>query len=225
MMLDSKQIKTDFCQLIGMALQSKMSWKVLANILEGIIPSFEESKEVINILLIELEKLQLILMEKEKVDNKSNAQDEIPEDIESIADEKFTEEIVENDVHVQYNITTETEHFSNKAKKLEDTLPESISMEDNDIEILEVVKESMGEEISTELNGGTFFSGVNDNEKHMDENDSGNNGISDMSLSSVRPISQNRGSAEPNCSAIFTERSAEQFGRTSTIKVSNLGTF
>ena len=83
MMSDSKQIKTDFCQLIGMALQSKMSWKVLANILEGIIPSFEESKEVINILLIELEKLQLRLMEKEKVVAKS---DEITEDIESFDD-------------------------------------------------------------------------------------------------------------------------------------------
>ena len=35
-------------------------------------------------------------------------------------------------------------------------------------------------------------------------------------LTSVRPISQKRGSAEPNSSAIFTERSAEQFGRTST---------
>ena len=58
-------------------------------------------------------------------------------------------------------------------------------MEDNDIEILEVVKESMGEEMSTELNGGTFFSGVNVDEKHMGENDSGNNDISDMSLREI----------------------------------------
>ena len=176
---DSKQIKTDFCQLIGMALQSKMSWKVLANILEGIIPSFEESKEVINILLIELEKLQLKLMEKEKVVNKSKAQDESSEDI---ADEKFTKEIVENDVHAQYIIATETEHFANEAKKAKDTFPKAISMEDNDIEILEVVKESMGEEISTELNGGTIFSGVNDDEKLMGKKYSGNDGVSEMSM-------------------------------------------
>ena len=179
---ETRCIKTDFNQLIGMALQSEMTWEMLAKILESIIPSFEESKQVIKILLINLEKLQLKLMEKEKVVLKSKAQDEIPEDIENFDDEKFTEEIVENDVHAQNNITTEIEHFSIEEKKVEDTLPESIPMEDNDIEILEVVKESMGEELSTELNGGTFFSGVNDNEKHMDENDSGNNGISDMSL-------------------------------------------
>ena len=108
-------------------------------------------------------------MEKEKVFNKSKSQDEITEDIESIADEKFSEEILDNDVHAKYIITTETEHFANEAKKVEDTLPESISIEDNDIEILEVIKESMGEELSTELNGGAIFSGANDDEKYSNK--------------------------------------------------------
>ena len=35
-----------------------------------------------------------------------------------------------------------------------------------------------------------------------------------FNLTSVRPIGRKRGSAEPNSSAIFTERSAEQSGRT-----------
>ena len=57
---------TVFCNLIGMALQNKMPWGMLANTLDFIIPSFEESKQVIIILLKELENLQVRLMEKER---------------------------------------------------------------------------------------------------------------------------------------------------------------
>ena len=61
----TKPNMTVYCNLIGMALQKKMSWEMLANTLDCIIPSFEESKQVIKILLKELEILQLSLTEKE----------------------------------------------------------------------------------------------------------------------------------------------------------------
>ena len=61
-----KPTMTVFCNLIGMALQNKMPWGMLANTLDCIIPSFEESKQVIIILLKELENLQVRLMKKER---------------------------------------------------------------------------------------------------------------------------------------------------------------
>ena len=62
---DTGTKQTIFCNLIDMALQKKMPWAMLANTLDCIIPSFEESKQVIKILLKELENLQLKLIEKE----------------------------------------------------------------------------------------------------------------------------------------------------------------
>ena len=53
---------TVYCNLVGMALQNKMPWEMLENTLDCIIPSFEESKQVIKILLKELENLHLKLI-------------------------------------------------------------------------------------------------------------------------------------------------------------------
>ena len=69
---------TVFCNLIGMALQNKMPWGMLANTLDCIIPSFEESKQVIIILLKELENLQVRLMEKER-DEIENTKEQVHE--------------------------------------------------------------------------------------------------------------------------------------------------
>ena len=66
--LSTKPTIAVFCNLIGMALQNKMPWEMLANTLDCIIPSFEESRQVIKILLKELENLQ------EKVDFFKNSE-------------------------------------------------------------------------------------------------------------------------------------------------------
>ena len=58
----TKPNMTVYCNLIDMALQNKMPWEMLENTLDCIIPSFEESKQVIKILLKELENLQLKLI-------------------------------------------------------------------------------------------------------------------------------------------------------------------
>ena len=58
--------KIDFSYFIRMALQDNMAWKTLAMILKDLTPTLDETREVISILLKELEALQLALKEKDK---------------------------------------------------------------------------------------------------------------------------------------------------------------
>ena len=131
---DSSLIKTNFVHLIGMALQSKMSWKMLAEVFDGIIPSFKESKQVINILLMELEKLQLKLMEKEGKVSPQNQELKMCRNVDSSEDTQ--------------NITLETETMQDflQENELQRFMKETETTED-EIKILEVVKESINEEM------------------------------------------------------------------------------
>ena len=60
-----KGTKTDFSYLVGMSLQGRMPWETLASLLKDLAPTLEETREVISILLKELEVLQSSLQEKE----------------------------------------------------------------------------------------------------------------------------------------------------------------
>ena len=58
--------KTDFQNFITMALRRKMSWKTLKILLIDVASSLDETREVISILLRELETLQSLLEKKDK---------------------------------------------------------------------------------------------------------------------------------------------------------------
>ena len=117
-----------------MALQSKMSWKMLAEVFDGIIPSFEEAKQVINILLMELEKLQLKLMEKEGKVSPQNQELKMCRNVDSSED---TQTI---------SLGTETMPDVLQENELLSFVKETETTED-EIKILEVVKESINEEM------------------------------------------------------------------------------
>ena len=147
---DSSLIKTNFVHLISMALQSKMSWKMLAEVFDGIIPSFEEAKQVINILLMELEKLQLKLMEKEGKVSPQNQELKMCRNVDSSEDTQ--------------TISLETETMSDE---LQSSVKETETMDD-EIEVLEVVKESMMEKmyLNERENSKSFKKNVDENDGH-----------------------------------------------------------
>ena len=146
-----------FCNLIGMALQNKMPWGMLANTLDCIIPSFEESKQVIKILLKELENLQLRLMKKENDD---------------MGETSKAFDLVEN--------------RNEQVNEIDDSLPENETIED-DIEVLEVVKERIDEEMYLMLDEQTKTSDVGEADKVMTEIDEHNldNEIVNQTISGI----------------------------------------
>ena len=62
-----KGTKNDFSHFLDMALQKRMPWNILALLFKNLAPTLNETIEVINILLKELESLQSTLQEKEKL--------------------------------------------------------------------------------------------------------------------------------------------------------------
>ena len=64
---------TDFCNLIDMALQNKITWKSLSSFLMDITQNLENSRQVTVVLLRKLEVLHIKLLQKdmeEKLHNK-----------------------------------------------------------------------------------------------------------------------------------------------------------
>ena len=115
-----KGSKTDFSYLVGMSLQRRMPWETLASLLKDLAPTLEETREVISILLKELEFLQSSLQKKEK---------EL---------EIFEQQKVEDDSQDKNNFL-EAVHEENQQ---ESTLSETKTIDD-EIEVLEDVKESI----------------------------------------------------------------------------------
>ena len=64
--MESTVCKTDFSYFVRMAVQNNIPWESLEMILKDLTPSLNETREVISILLKELETLQLALKEKDK---------------------------------------------------------------------------------------------------------------------------------------------------------------
>ena len=58
--------RNDFSYFVKMALQNRMPWNVLAFNLNSLAPTLNETKEIIGILVKELETLQLTLKKKEQ---------------------------------------------------------------------------------------------------------------------------------------------------------------
>ena len=62
----SKGTKPEFLHFVVLTLENRMPWKTLNNLLIELAPSLNETREIINILLKELETLQSTLQKKEK---------------------------------------------------------------------------------------------------------------------------------------------------------------
>ena len=76
-----KGTKNDFSYFVDMALQNRMPWKTLASLLTDLAPTLNETREVVRILLKELETLKLSLQKKnellEMYQNESDAFEEM----------------------------------------------------------------------------------------------------------------------------------------------------
>ena len=62
-----KGTKNDFSYFVDMALQNRMPWKTLASLLTDLAPTLNDTREVISILLKELEALKSTLQSWKKV--------------------------------------------------------------------------------------------------------------------------------------------------------------
>ena len=97
-----KGTKNDFYLYVRMALQDRMPWKTLAMLLNDVAPTLTETREIISILLKELETLHLAFQEQQaelkKYQDKSEIildahdQDSLPE-YETLDDYKIKEAI------------------------------------------------------------------------------------------------------------------------------------
>ena len=152
-----KGIKNDFLYLLNMALQNRMSWNVLAFNFNSLAPSLNETREIISILLKELEALHITLQKKDKLleeyqnESKSVAGNELTKEYDSVS-------LV--DVETIGLDDNEQNDFSEESETIED-----------DTEVLGVVKENVNQELYFELNEGAKASEVFEINMHVNEND------------------------------------------------------
>ena len=86
--------KTDFSHFVKMALQDRMSWKTLETLLNDFAPTVNETREVISILLKELEALYLEFQKNKEVLKKYQEESETLVDRKRLIDD--AREVVEN---------------------------------------------------------------------------------------------------------------------------------
>ena len=125
-----KQNKYDFSHFVSMALQNTMPWPTLSMLFKDLAPTLNETREIIGILLKELEALQSKLQQKEKLLEKYQRENDSFEENELWK--------VQDDVNVAESDTIDSEE-------------ETETIED-DVEVLEVVKESIVTEMCLEMN-------------------------------------------------------------------------
>ena len=130
---------------VGLALQNTMSWNTLPIILKDLAPTLDEAKEVIDILLKELETLHSILQKKHQELETYQRRDEVLSDI----------AVKESN----QNTSVETEPYSNDS-----SLPEPV---EDEIKVFEVVEKRIDEGTYLQSSERTRRS---DNKKHMIEN-------------------------------------------------------
>ena len=137
-----KQNKYDFSHFVSMALQNTMPWPTLSMLFKDLAPTLRETREIIGILLKELEALQSTLQQKQKLLEKYQRENGSFKETESIK--------VQDDAAF-----AATENIAIKDKDNGDSLERSDTTEiEDDIEIVEIVKERFNEEIRFALNEG-----------------------------------------------------------------------
>ena len=165
--------KTDFSYFVRMALKNDMPWKTLAIILKELTPTLVETREVICILLKELEKLQSTLKKKDK-------------ELKMYQNSNFTEESQENIVE-NHNIGMVTESIPDNQRCINNqehnsAIETEFETLDNEIEVLEVVKESINDKMYLDMNKDS---------KHVNENDEHDSGEAVESMGETEPASSN----------------------------------
>ena len=92
----SKNDKNDFSYLVGMALWNRMPWNILAFNFNSLPLTLYETREIIGILLKELEALQSTLEKKEKLLEKYESVSDSVEGNEMVK-EKFSVTLIETE--------------------------------------------------------------------------------------------------------------------------------
>ena len=85
-------VKVDFRYFISLALQNKLGWQSLPSILSDFTPTLQDSKEVIEVLLKELEKLHSELSRTRKVSDETS-ESEVIEIDQADSTEQFSENV------------------------------------------------------------------------------------------------------------------------------------
>ena len=152
----NKQIAPDFSHFVTLTLQNRMPWKMLSLILVNLAPTLDETREIICILLKELEALHSTLQKKD----------------------------IEVKVHENYDLTAKTQMSNIENQNLSIETETQSPVQDNEtiedeIEVLDVVKESINEEMYLDINESPkapvqekeFYvsSNENENDMHMTE--------------------------------------------------------
>ena len=137
-----KRTKPDFSNFVALTLENRMPWKTLNSLLFDLAPTLNEPREIIGILLKELEEKELT-----KYENST-----------------LTANILKSNIKHQ-KITLETEIEENEQVSC---TPTNETIED-EIEVLKVVKENINKEILLVMNQNTKLSETfvnNKNDKH-----------------------------------------------------------
>ena len=125
----NKQTTPDFSHFVALTLENRMQWKTLSFLLKDLAPSLNETREIISILLKELEVLQSTLKIKDK-------------ELEIYQKNSSSEKSQENNAENQ-NI------HGSEQQSAEILQAETM---DDEIEVVEVVKESIDEEMCFAMN-------------------------------------------------------------------------
>ena len=142
----------DFSHFVALTLQNRMPWKTLNSLLKDLAPTLNETREIICILLKELETLQSSLQKKEK-------------ELLNYQNDSFIAEIPKSNSNSEHHKNTIDEIQEDEQQS---SVPENEPIED-EIEILEVVKESMNDEILSDMKEDGKLSETlvnNENEEH-----------------------------------------------------------
>ena len=167
--------QNDICYLIDMTLESKMSWIALASLLKDLFTY--DPKQVIDTLLKALERMHLKMLERESDDSLQNVDD--TEDVEKERFYKETSIDLNGGTEVALENTGETienniETLEVTKESVEEDLPvvnyETI-VNENDIEVLEVVKETFDTENHFDLKKRKKHSEVIYDDKDLSENE------------------------------------------------------
>ena len=147
----------DFSYLVGMALQNRMPWNILALNFNTLAPTFNETRKIISILSNELEKLHSTLNEKEKMlEEYRNSNDSIEETKTSVQENdcfEETESIYEHDPLADTKLIEDSIEVPEGLKELSFISDEwnEIDQENKDEYDSEKEVGNSGEEIDDEL--------------------------------------------------------------------------
>ena len=178
---NQQQPKIDFCYFIQMALEKNISWEMLAIFLNDLTPTLEKSKEVIDILLKELQTLQLKLDENLKA-NTEEVTEKLSEDCLNSVNEVSVESEPNSD---QNQLDHRYEHSFAHSEV------ESLNEEHNDEDGVDKNNESLLEDRNEQRNLQAFPSLIKMNVNEIQVNIEGMVNLNDISFDNDNPSGNN----------------------------------